>query len=277
MPYPSLTYENLLDNLTRAELQELVALIQGYLSQQHKEDGSHADVTADSLEVAGDGTFDGNVTADADGNPVVIGTLGSAPCIDLQAVVGGVTSRWRWFAGFDSANPKFALKDVGSVSDDSAIDVIRTGASTYVIKPHSSGITLSLGQNTAGARLSDVNMLSLVSVIAHLTGAIAPSQITSDQNNYDPAGLSSASRVYLTSDAARDITGIAGQSDGRLLWLVNSGSFAITLKNVSGSSSSGNQIAGANGADVILRPTNGNVLLHYSTQSGTGFWYVHGA
>lgn len=112
--------------------------------------------------------------------------------------------------------------------------------------------------------------------IGHDTGAISPPQITANQNNYAPTGLSKASRVYLTSDAARDITGLAGQNDGRRLWLVNAGGFTITLKYVSASSSVGNQIAAANSADVLIRP-NGSVLLHYSTQSGTGYWYVLGA
>jgi hypothetical protein len=60
MPFPSLTFANLLENATRAELEQLVSLFVGYLSAQHKEDGSHSDITADSVTVAGDVTATGS-------------------------------------------------------------------------------------------------------------------------------------------------------------------------------------------------------------------------
>src|SRR3990167_10882133 len=40
-----------------------------------------------------------------------------------------------------------------------------------------------------------------------LTGDITPAQITSNQDNYNPTGLSSASVLRLATDASRDITG----------------------------------------------------------------------
>jgi hypothetical protein len=98
-----------------------------------------------------------------------------------------------------------------------------------------------------------------------LTGDISPAQITSSQNNYDPTGLSGASVVRLTSDAARDITGLAGGSDGRVLVLVNVGSFNITLKDASGSSSAANQFALY--ADKVIAPDTGVVLQYDSTST----------
>jgi hypothetical protein len=61
------------------ELDQLLIDVDAYLLVEHKGDGSHSDVTADSVTVendvtaGGDGTFDGNVTADADGTAVEIG------------------------------------------------------------------------------------------------------------------------------------------------------------------------------------------------------------
>src|SRR4249919_1187083 len=49
-----------------------------------------------------------------------------------------------------------------------------------------------------------------------LPGDISPSQITSNQNDYNPASLSTASTLRLNSDASRDITGLQGGADGRI-------------------------------------------------------------
>lgn len=70
------------------------------------------------------------------------------------------------------------------------------------------------------------------------SGDVTPAQITSTQNNYNPTGLSTASVLRLSSDAVRSITGIAGGADGRILILMNVGSFAINLVDESASTAS---------------------------------------
>jgi hypothetical protein len=70
-----------------------------------------------------------------------------------------------------------------------------------------------------------VNINEAVSI----SGDISPTQITSNQNNYNPTGLSTATVLRLTSDASRIISGIAGGTDGRLLTLANVGSNDIVL------------------------------------------------
>jgi hypothetical protein len=64
-----------------------------------------------------------------------------------------------------------------------------------------------------------------------LSGDITPTQITSNQDDYAPTGNATASVFRLSSDASRDITGIANGADGRVLLLMNVGSFDIVLKN----------------------------------------------
>lgn len=164
MPYPSLTFANLLESATRTELEQFVSLLQGYLSEQHKDDGSHSAVTADSVDVSGDATVggdldvDGTVTADADGSPVQIGATGSGPGIDIDNETAG-TSHWRLFADYDSANPRLAFKDVSQVSDNAFADIVRTASGVtpaYVLRPHASTIDLSLGTDSAGQRLAGV-------------------------------------------------------------------------------------------------------------------------
>ena len=93
-----------------------------------------------------------------------------------------------------------------------------------------------------------------------LSGDITPSQITSDQNDYSPTGLTTASVARLSTDAARAITGLGGGADGRLLTLVNVGAFAITLNDQNSSSTAANRFA--IGADISIGANQAVALLY---------------
>lgn len=95
-----------------------------------------------------------------------------------------------------------------------------------------------------------------------LTGVLRPSQITADQNDYNPGGLSSTSILSLNSDAARTITGLAGGAAGRVLILRNHGGFAITLKHESSSSTGVNRFYLPNGSDFVLDSENALILTY---------------
>ncbi len=107
----------------------------------------------------------------------------------------------------------------------------------------------------------------------HLPHEIFPPQITANQNNYSPATFASTQILYLTSDAARDITGFAAPNAGRVIWVYNEGTQNITLKHQSASSTAANRIVGRSGADTVLTPNTG-VQLRYSI--GRTRWYVLG-
>lgn len=66
------------------------------------------------------------------------------------------------------------------------------------------------------------------------SGDISPAQITANQNDYNPTGLSTATVLRLSSDASRNITSIAGGSDGRILILHNVGAQDIVLTDDDG-------------------------------------------
>lgn len=68
-----------------------------------------------------------------------------------------------------------------------------------------------------------------------VTGVISPTQITSNQNDYNPSGLSSAYTLRLSTDASRNITSIAGGASGRRLLIFNIGSQNIVLTADDGS------------------------------------------
>jgi hypothetical protein len=74
-----------------------------------------------------------------------------------------------------------------------------------------------------------------------LSGVIAPPQITSNQNNYNPTGAVSASVLQLSSDASRSITGLAGGAEGRLVVVINVGGQPIVLLDESTSSTAANR------------------------------------
>jgi len=90
-------------------------------------------------------------------------------------------------------------------------------------------------------------------------------QITADQNNYDPFGIMAISAGYrLSSDASRNITGFIAppNSVNQYIVLYNVGSFDIVLKKESTSSSAANRFAIY--SDFTLRPGD-SVYMSYDS------------
>lgn len=92
--------------------------------------------------------------------------------------------------------------------------------------------------------------------------------LTADQNNYNPAGLSTAGILQIKSNASpRNITGLQAPTpqtqSGRqlLLWNLSAG-FNITLKQGSASSSAANQFECPGETDYTLAWGH-SVLLYY--------------
>jgi len=98
-----------------------------------------------------------------------------------------------------------------------------------------------------------------------LSGDITPSQITADQDDYDPTSLSTASTLRLSTDASRNITGLAGGSDGRVLFIHNIGSNDIVLNDENASSTAANRFA--LNSDVTIQADNLVVMQYDSTSS----------
>lgn len=102
-----------------------------------------------------------------------------------------------------------------------------------------------------------------------LSQALSPTQITANQNDYNPTygGLTHewATVLRLTSDASRDITGLAYKHGAETLFVVNVGSNNIVLKDESASSTAANRFA-LNG-DITLAPDNSAILWYDSTST----------
>lgn len=103
--------------------------------------------------------------------------------------------------------------------------------------------------------------------------ALTPAQLTGNVNDYNPevTATDRASTWRLSSDASRNITGIAGGLNGRLLYLVNVGANPIVLKNQDAGSADANKIITGTGADVTLA-ADGVAVLQYD--SVTTRWRV---
>lgn len=97
-----------------------------------------------------------------------------------------------------------------------------------------------------------------------ISGTISPTTITSNQNNYNPTDLSTASVVRMTSDASRDITGFAGGAAGRVLFLFNIGANPIVLKNDTTSTAANRFLFGV---DRTLEAGRSIIIVYDSTVS----------
>ena len=87
-----------------------------------------------------------------------------------------------------------------------------------------------------------------------ITGVVTPPELTADANNYSPTGLATARVLRLTSNASRQITGIAAPSGSAkvVLTLRNAGGNPIVLPNEAAGSTAANRFATPASADITL-------------------------
>lgn len=98
---------------------------------------------------------------------------------------------------------------------------------------------------------------------------VTPTSLTADTNDW-AIGTGDIFRVAGT--AARNVTGIAAGTSGQTILLVNVGSFALTLKHQSASSTAANRFTTPWAGDCILAAAGGNAVLVYDSTTAT--WRV---
>lgn len=125
--------------------------------------------------------------------------------------------------------------------------------------------------------ISFLSIKNLVSSVAGRVGAITltaadvanvvatNSAITSNQNDYP---LGSGDIIRISSNAARDITGIVATSDGDARLLINVGSFDITLKHQHASSTAANRFICAGASDFTLSAGATTPVVYDGTSGG---------
>lgn len=147
-----------------------------------------------------------------------------------------------------------------------------TGVATALATPSSSNLRSAITDET-GTGFAMFNAAPQVTGLLDVNGAIkystqsAPAQITSNQNDYNPSSVncSTSTTLLINSDASRDITGLAGGVTGCEMRLINNGSFTITLKEESGSSTAANRFS--SGADIALAVNTSVPLIYDGTAS----------
>jgi hypothetical protein len=146
-------------------------------------------------------------------------------------VIGGGTGGGSGTPG--GANTQVQINDSGVFGANSGL-TYNLGSQALVV-----GGSITAGGNIAGNIVSALGQFNRF----ELVGTISPTQITATQDNYNPTGLSTASVLRLSSDASRNITGLAGGADGRVLILHNVGGFNVALLDESLTSTAQNRFA----------------------------------
>lgn len=98
-----------------------------------------------------------------------------------------------------------------------------------------------------------------------LLGDLTPATITADQNDYSPTGLEDTSILRLATNASRNLTGLAGGSEGRLVVISNVGANDLVLKDENGASAVANRFALA--GDIVISPDESLLLWYDATSS----------
>lgn len=164
------------------------------------------------------------------------------------------------------------ITNAGAIGTTSGLPV-KTGASG-VLEAGAFGTTSGTFCQGNDSRLSD-SRTPTSHASTHQTGgsdAVAnvvssPSQITADQNDY---ALPAADIVRLDANAARNITGFAAGTSGQAVLLINVGSYAITIKHQSTSSSAANRVVVSWAGDYVMDANGGAAVLVYD--STTSRW-----
>jgi hypothetical protein len=249
------------------ELRALYSQLKGYLSSEHTGTGAHGAITAESLAVEDNGVFNGTQSGGlehAHGN-VVIGDLPAA-----GLAIGGYGLKfglWRIIEDRAGASRDVLIQCPDLLNAEGIVRLAANGGIEWAIVP-GSGAALRAGTSFLPLSAIQVRELTVEQTLVQ-SGAITPTMLTGNQNDYAPGGITSASSVNLSADAARNITGIAaGQVAGRRLVLTVTGGFAITLVNESASSTAANRFTLSGAANLTLA-SGASVELFYA-----GRWFA---
>lgn len=122
------------------------------------------------------------------------------------------------------------------------------------------------------ALLSSIPLNTVSANIAY-TGAITPSALAANTNDWSPTGLTTCSRIRMSANSAINITGLLATSDGDRKTLENVGSNTVTLTASDASSAAANRFQFPR--PIILRPSQSIDLEYDGTASRWRALHVH--
>lgn len=94
---------------------------------------------------------------------------------------------------------------------------------------------------------------------------ISPSQITADQDNYNPTGWSTCTIARISSNDIRAITSFSARSDGTEIMLINVGSYPVYLPGEHPDGTAANRIT--TGYDHFIHPQKSAKIIYDGTTS----------
>lgn len=182
-------------------------------------------------------------------------------------MAAGFNGSGTYARAYDWTNDRDAGVKIRADRMDEEMDAFATGLSTALCKDGQSTPTANLPMGGykftgLGAGSAAGNSVRWEQVLGN---TISPSQITADQDDYAPSGYATASIMRLDVDAAHNITGLnAGIGTGGVVLVNTNGTYTITLKDASSSSTAANRFAF--GADFALSP-GASISLFYDATS----------
>lgn len=179
---------------------------------------------------------------------------------DRLTIWGGANLALGMIVNTGNANYDFTIKG----ASDSSLFVVDASEDKVGIGTASPATLLDVaGVVTAnGVTIDSTDGLAVGSTSPSKYAATSPAQITADQNDYN---LGTGTFFRLSSNASRNITGLANGADGRMVYLVNVGANNIVLQNQNAGSTDANKIITGTGADVTLAPDNAATLIYDAT------------
>ncbi len=172
------------------------------------------------------------------------------------------------FAGTGGAGQTYSVMRVSPAWNDTSDVALKLAA--YLDELGLSLTPVPAHSIVGNATSSEANQGALV---AHqirtlmMRAPLSPPQISSDQNDYNPAGLSTANEVRLNSDAPRLITGLAGGVDGRTIDFLNAAAHINTLVHENSGSTAANRMSLPGAVDRVLLPNEAVILKYDATIS----------
>jgi len=197
------------------------------------------------------------------------GTITNA---DDTEITGGGTLALGGFTATIPATGTVALKSAANTFNGTQTfsDAAGTGAGDLraiagqgirIANSGGTGLTVDVnGATNLGNNLNcGGNAIKTCAILEYTSNTTA--QITANTDNY---ALATSTFMRLSTDAARDLTGITGGVDGRTLLLVNVGAQNLVLKHQT-TSTEANRILCSTGADITLSENQAADLIYDGT------------
>jgi hypothetical protein len=123
------------------------------------------------------------------------------------------------------------------------------------------GITAAAARTNLGSSALGDSLFTTAYLAA--IGTIAPAQLVANTNDWNPAGLATASVIRFSTDASRNVTGLQGGSENRFIALHNIGAQPAVLKREDAASAAANRFK--IDADITLLGDQSIILMYDAT------------